>query len=416
MPRTARSTLQPVNRSVPIADIGVISGQLTELMYELRTQITAPHPRKSAPTYSSTQVADLCGMDRAKLNYALSRDESLPQGTSRGAGRSRTFELTEARELVSRLSSIGKRPNGVPGRVLISANLKGGSTKTTTSMCLAQALSLRGRKVLLIDVDPQASVTELCGVYSDKEVDADDTVMAYIYDQGNPPEKRAERLEDKIQTTYWDGIDVIPSHITLFGAEFQIPALIKENKNLRFWSLLRDGLDQLRWDYDYIVIDSAPSLSYLTINAIMAADAIIMPLVPESLDFISSISFWNLFSDLADLFVKKGDEKCFDFVSVLLSKVEYGPTSSAPIVRDWAKRAYSDWLESIEIPASSAMSSGGLAISTVFDLASGEGDSRTLARVRDPLSNYARLVDDYYAGRWMGEEAHAGAIIRNQEA
>ncbi len=397
MPRAAKSTLQPVNRSVPIADLGRIAEQLTELMHELRSQITAPHPRKNAPTYSSSQVADLCGLDRAKFNYAISRDQSLPQGTSRGAGRARTFELSEVRALVSRLSSIAKRPEGVAGRTLIVSNFKGGSCKTTTSMCLAQALSLRGRKVLLVDVDPQASLTELCGVYADKDVEEGDTIMPYIYDP------QQERLEDKVHATYWDGIDVISSHSSLFGAEFQIPGALKANPDFRFWELLRNGLKQLRADYDYIVIDSAPSLSYLTINALMAADAIVMPLVPESLDFISSISFWSLFADLAELFVNLGDEKNFDFISILLSKVEYGPTSSAPIVRDWAKRAYSDWLESIEIPASSAMSNGGLAISTVFDLPSGEGDARTLSRVRDPLASYARLVDDYYVGRWLSE-------------
>jgi chromosome partitioning protein len=132
----------------------------------------------------------------------------------------------------------------------------------------------------------------------------------------------------------------------------------------------------------------------------MAADSMVMPLVPESLDFISSVSFWGLFSDIAGNFMEKEANKAYDFISIILSKVDNSTTSSAPIVRSWTQRAYGDWLTTTEIPASSAMSSGALALSTVFDLSKSDGVTKTVQRVRQPLTEYCQWIDDTYVEQW----------------
>lgn len=395
------SQLPKINRRVELHEIKEYSELLNQLTEDLRKQITAPDPRKTPPEFSSSQVAGLCGIDRKRLNYLLSK-EALPTGMSQGSGKSRIFSLSEARQWVQAESGIAVRPEGEKGKVLLCANFKGGSTKTTTSMCLAQGLSLRGRKVLVVDLDPQASLTELCGVYADKDVSENDTILPFIYDSEN------NQLASVIHETYWDGIDVISSHPSLFAAEFAIPSMINKDPSKHFWRILSNGLEPLRDEYDYIIIDSAPSLSYLTINALMAADAITMPLVPESLDFMSSISFWSLFSDLTDTFVERGEAKTYDFISILLSKVDNSPSSSSAVVRSWANRAYGDWLEPIEIPLSSVMSNGALAISTVFDISKWEGDRRTLLRIREPLEAYCRWIDEHYMAKWGMDETGTG--------
>ncbi|MEM5331426.1 AAA family ATPase [Paraburkholderia sp. JHI2823] len=392
--------LPSIDRRVDLSAITEFAEEAGRLSEELREMMLAPRPRKAAPTFTSAQVAELCGIDRIKLNNLLATREGLPQGVAQGSGRSRVFTLAEARTWVQQVSDIYQTPlhTGVrdaDGKVLLVANFKGGSTKTTTTMCLAQGLTLRGRKVLLIDLDPQASLTELCGLYAEKEVTEDSTVLPFIYD----PHMEGG-LTNFVQETYWDGLDVIPAHPTLFSAEFHIPGTVIKNPGFKFWDLLRQGVESLRKQYDYIILDTAPSLSYLTINALMAADAMVMPLVPESLDFISSVSFWSLFSDLAHTIMERGDEKTYDFVSVLLSKVDYGKTSSAPVVRSWVQRTYKDWVNALEVPASSAMSNGALAMATVFDISKGDLADKTVARVRQPLSDYVRWIDDLYVEQW----------------
>ena len=85
---------------------------------------------------------------------------------------------------------------------------------------------------------------------------------------------------------------------------------------------------------------------------------------------------------------------------MLLSKVDYGKTSSAPVVRSWVQRTYKDWVNALEVPASSAMSNGALAMATVFDISKGDLADKTVARVRQPLSDYVRWIDDLYVEQW----------------
>lgn len=399
MPPTSR--LPDIDRTVTLEQLADFSGRLNVLMDDLREQILAPKPRKTAPTFSSAQVAEFCGIDRPRLNYLMTKDDgALPHGEPQGNGRSRVFTLAETRQWVNAVSTHVRRSpllDGRPaqGKSIMVGQLKGGSTKTTTTLCLAQGLSLlRGRKVLVLDLDPQASLSELCGFYAEKELTEEDTVLPYIY---RPHEVQ---LKDLVQPTYWDGIDAIPAHPSLFAAEFFIPATMKDDPTYKFWDQLQMGIEPLKAEYDYILMDTAPSLSYLTINALLGADALVMPLVPESLDFISSVAFWNLFSDITGTLSAHGVEKQFDFISVLLSKVEYGPNASSNVVRTWAQRAYGDWLQAMEVPASSVMSGGSLSYTTVFDISKWDGGNRTLQRIREPLEAFCRWIDDQVSSKW----------------
>jgi chromosome partitioning protein len=84
--------------------------------------------------------------------------------------------------------------------------------------------------------------------------------------------------------------------------------------------------------------------------------------------------------------------------------VDYGRTSSAPIVRAWAESAYENWLHSIEVPASSVMSTGALAFSTVFDISSTHSAAKSLQRVRQPLIDYCRWLDEIYEEKWRNAQ------------
>ena len=96
------------------------------------------------------------------------------------------------------------------------------------------------------------------------------------------------------------------------------------------------------------------------------------------------------------------NNKAFDFVSVLLSKVDNGPTSAAPIVRSWSQRAYGDWLLPVEIPMSSVVGSEALEFATIYDIESWSGSKKTLDRIREPFDQFCRLVDDEFSMKWNG--------------
>ncbi|CAB3774188.1 ParA family protein [Paraburkholderia humisilvae] len=400
------------SRKVTIRQLGEKALQIKQFQDKWRDSIMAPKPRKTPPVFTTTEIAEMCNLKREQVQYFATKEDSpMPSGQANGTGRSRsrTFTLVEARAWIQQMSDIyqtrlATSPEDIGnfrGRVIVTAQLKGGSAKTTTTMCMAQALTLRGRRVLVVDLDPQASCSELCGLYAEKDITPEDTVLPFL-----KYHYESEGLLGKIQPTYWDGLDIIPGHTMLHEAEFFLPSNQKDYPGYRFWTVLRQGFEELRKHYDYILMDTSPSLSYVNLNALFAADAMVMPMIPENLDFISSLTFWSLFNDVIASLKKYEEDKEYSFISILLSRVEHGPTSNSSVVKTWAQSAYEEWLDPFEIPDSSVMSGSALSLSTVFDLSRNDTAYKSLQRVRQPFVDYVRWLDEKFVKEWKEETIH----------
>jgi len=150
------------------------------------------------------------------------------------------------------------------GKVIAIANQKGGVGKTTTAVNLSACLGKQGKKTLLIDIDPQGNTTSGLGV--DPRA-----VETSVYDCIINDVPMSEVLID----TGFDNLCICPSNIDLAGAELEL--VEAERRQYR----LRTALDMIRADYDYIIIDCPPSLGLLTINALSAADGVIVPMQCE---------------------------------------------------------------------------------------------------------------------------------------
>ena len=150
------------------------------------------------------------------------------------------------------------------GKIIALANQKGGVGKTPTTINLAASLVTLEKAVLVVDADPQANASSGLGV-NIQEVDC--SLYECIVNKAD--------IRDAIYTTDIDGLDIIPSHIDLVGAEIEMLNMNNREK------IVRDILTPVRNEYDYILIDCSPSLGLITVNALTAADSVIIPVQCE---------------------------------------------------------------------------------------------------------------------------------------
>jgi chromosome partitioning protein len=382
-------TQQVAIQQVSMQDLDALASTAADVLAQVRDAMIEPHPRKLAPTFSSSAIADLCNVNKTQIKY-LTQKHELPAGHKQDGSKAKEYSLQDAIAWVNAIAKRPARPAGVDGKVISVCNYKGGVAKTSTTVALAQALTLRGLKVLVVDCDGQGTATQLLGISPEQDVDIEQTIMPYIH--GDQPD-----LRYAVQSTYWHHLSIIPASSGLLAAEFAIPAKAMSQRGFRFWEMLKTGLQTLRQDFDLILIDTSPSLSHLTVNAMIAADGLLMPCPPDALDFASSVQFWGIFSELVDG-LPDAKSKRYDFISIIYTKVQANEISR--LVKTWMKQAYGTHINGIEIPDSTAARTASAQLKTIYDLSKPDGSAEAYRRYKDPLDRLADYVLDQLAIAW----------------
>lgn len=150
------------------------------------------------------------------------------------------------------------------GRIVAVTNQKGGVGKTTTSVNLGACLAYIGKKVLLVDIDPQGNATSGVGV---EKGDVQQCIYDVLVDDVD--------VKDTIKQSKVENLSIVPATISLAGAEIElVPTISREVR-------LKKALEKVKGEFDYIIIDCPPSLGLLTINALTASDAVVIPVQCE---------------------------------------------------------------------------------------------------------------------------------------
>ncbi|ULO07568.1 ParA family protein [Paenibacillus sp. 19GGS1-52] len=149
-------------------------------------------------------------------------------------------------------------------KIIAIANQKGGVGKTTTSVNLGAGMAALGKRVLLVDIDPQGNTTSGVGI---NKADVADCIYDVLINEVDP--------QETILETQNEGLHIIPATIQLAGAEIELVSMISRELKLK------KALNAVKGNYDYIIIDCPPSLGILTINSLTAADSVIIPIQCE---------------------------------------------------------------------------------------------------------------------------------------
>ncbi len=380
------------------------------------------------------------GVAAATLRRALREDPDLPRGEAEGGQPAFSFQevlALRARFAAKSLSPpLMARPEGAGPRTVAVANFKGGVGKTSLAAHLAMAAAQDGLRVLVVDLDSQGSLSALFGAPAEDAWGTAYPLLARDYARarraaeaplGDEALERAAAMgpQDVIRPTHWPTIDLIPAQLDLYWAEFQIPVWRLALRSWKLWDALANALEEVsqRKPYDLVILDTPPALGYLTINALAAADILLVPLGASFLEFDSTGRFFDmLHATFAS--IEEGEAAAartlgqgelrfeWDAVRCVLTRYDAAQQAEmASVMEHWL----GDLMARSRLEATALVGQAGEQTKAIYEADPRDFDPRTYARGRETFDAVWQEVRGLLEDAWA-REAGPGAHLETEEA
>lgn len=420
---------------------------------ELAKNGYAPDGKKRLRKFSTWEVCRyLIPVAPAHFRRVLKAHPDLPQGV--GEGNSKWFSLLDVMALREHFATEGAanreyrpyRPEGLPAKIIAVANFKGGVGKTSTCAHLAMSAALDGYKVLVIDLDSQGSMTSIMGGNVQDEWSTAFPIMARDYARHVEEENKVrsaggqselpldetltEALQvsprNLIQSTHWPNIDLIGAQLNLYWAEFQVPVWRMQSRSWPLWDALTNGLEEggILDDYDIILLDTPPALGYLTINALAAADILLVPLGASFLEFDSTGRFFDmLYSTFASIEDGENSQRRklgledvkfeWDAVRTLITRFDAAQqTDLANVIQAY----FGDFMTTFRQDMTAMVGQAGEQVNGIYEADYREFNRDTYVRGRETFDRTWAEVKEIVLAAWWRDEKMAKQEAENGQA
>jgi chromosome partitioning protein len=356
----------------------------------LRATVFAPDHRKILDLrFSISRAAEMIGRTPEAIRQAEA-DGRLPAPRLKETGRREGYSLAEVNAMRDAFGTRPRRGEGDPPIVLAVQNFKGGVGKSTLACHLAQNLALKGYRVAVVDCDSQASSTTIFGLNPDMDVRDEDTLLPFFVHGGEPD------LRYALRQTAWPGIDLIPANLGLYQAEYEAAARLRGNPDAL--ERLRLGVEGIADGYDVVILDPPPALGMISLGVLRAANALLIPTPPSTVDFASTAHFLRMIVETLEVLEAHGlGRRGYHFLRVIGTKVDEGKSAHTQI-RQMMEAVFGADMLANSLLDSAEIDNANVQLRTVYEL-SGPA-SRTHERCRNNLDRLNEEIELLIRKAW----------------
>jgi chromosome partitioning protein len=383
-------------RELIAADAEELSRQLQA--HQVRT--FPPIAQKGMRLFAPSEAADFIGIHEGYLRQIVSEGHG-PQPQPNGRRMYSVDDIDRIRQVLDETNSksprryVRHRRAGEKLQILSIMNFKGGSAKTTTAAHLAQFLSLRGYRVLAIDLDPQASLSAMFGHQPELDVEHNETIYGAIrYD------KERRSIIEIVRSSYTPNLHLIPGNLELMEFEHETPKVLADRRSgTMFFARLGECLAEIESAYDVVVIDCPPQLGFLTLSALCAATAVLITVHPQMLDVMSMSQFLHMTSDLLTVVENAGGDTEYDWMRYLVTRFEPndGPQSQ---MAGFMRSIFGNRVLENAMLKSTAISDAGLTKQTLYEVDRGQFTRGTYDRALESLTLVNGEIEELIRRTW----------------
>lgn len=382
--------------SVPAEIFEALAERGQFFLSQVRDNATAPERVKVMRTFGMEQAAKLIGRSTTMIR-SFEEDPSsdlrrMHGQTPREANGRRAFTLERINQYRDALGTRPARPDGSRCARVACSNFKGGAGKSTTAVHLALKCALDGYRTLILDLDAQATVTQMLGIMPGIDLSPEDTIGPKLIE--NPGDIRSV-----IRPTYVQGMDLIPANLSLQDADLSLPNRDLNNSQtmgLPASRRLDVALATVDDDYDVIVMDLGPNMGAITVNALRAASGLVVPIPPAMNDFGSSVLFFGTLSE----YFQKADHT-LDFQRVLVTK--HSGSDEAKKAEALIRLAYQPYVLEPEMPITVELERQTNNFSTVYEARGPLGTPDTFRRALVAMDRVNNSILDVIRDGWAAQ-------------